>query len=52
MISFIMEEKVVRPPRNPVTRNAEARGEGKCWVKKKARRPIRKEPAPLTRSVP
>lgn len=28
MISFIMEEKVVRPPRNPVTRNAEARGEG------------------------
>ena len=40
MISFIMEEKVVRPPRNPVTRNAEARGEGKCCVKKKARRPI------------
>ena len=27
MISFIMEEKVVRSPRNPVTRNAEARGE-------------------------
>ena len=24
------EKKVVRPPRNPVTRNAEARGEGKC----------------------
>lgn len=30
MISFIMEEKVVRPPRNPVTRNAEARGEVLC----------------------
>lgn len=29
-----------------------ARGEGKCWVKKQARRPIRKEPAPLTMSVP
>ena len=29
MISFIMEEKVVSPPRNPVTRNAEARGGGK-----------------------
>lgn len=28
MISFIMEEKVVRPPRNPVTRKAEARGGG------------------------
>lgn len=27
-------------------------GEGKHWVKKKARRPIRKEPAPLTMSVP
>lgn len=26
--------------------------EGKCWVKKQARRPIRKEPAPLTMSVP
>lgn len=28
------------------------KGEGKCWVKKQARRPIRKEPAPLTMSVP
>lgn len=28
------------------------KGEGKYWVKKKAKRLIRKEPAPLTMSVP
>lgn len=34
MISFIMEEKVVRPPRNPVTRKAEARGGGEVLGEK------------------
>ena len=51
--SYWKEEKVVRPPRQPVTRNNLAWGEICVWrLKNVMRNPIQKDPARLTRTVP